>query len=129
MEAKAGGKAKFEVASIKQDLVPRGPGTVNSNIALGAQDLFTPTGGLFSAQNVFVYQYMVFAYKLTQSQVDNVKSQLPKWANTDRYDIEARGAGDPTKDQYRLMMQSLLADRFKLAVHWEQRPVPVFAFV
>jgi uncharacterized protein (TIGR03435 family) len=32
-------------------------------------------------------------------------------------------------DQMRLMMRSLLADRFKLAVRYENREVPVFAFV
>jgi uncharacterized protein (TIGR03435 family) len=36
---------------------------------------------------------------------------------------------DPTKDQMRLMMQSLLADRFKLVVHTDTRQVPVFASV
>ena len=35
----------------------------------------------------------------------------------DPFDIEARAAGNPTKDQMRLMMQSLLADRFRLRVH------------
>jgi len=37
--------------------------------------------------------------------------------------------GGPTKDQMRLMIRSLLADRFKLAVHTETRQVPVLAFV
>jgi bla regulator protein BlaR1 len=128
-EAKAGGKAKFDVASVKQDLVPRGPGTAYENIPLGAQDEFTPTGGLFSARNIYLYEYLAFAYKLTRSQTDAIKSQAPKWANADRYDIEARAAGNTTKDQFRLMMQSLLLDRFKLAVHWEKRQLPVFALV
>jgi len=54
---------------------------------------------------------------------------LPKWLATERFAIEARvdGEGNPTKDQMRLMMQSLLADRFKLAVHFETEEVPVFA--
>jgi uncharacterized protein (TIGR03435 family) len=34
-----------------------------------------------------------------------------------------------TKDELRLMMQSLLAERFKLAVHYEERRVPVLALV
>jgi uncharacterized protein (TIGR03435 family) len=49
--------------------------------------------------------------------------------NQDRYDIEARTPGAATKDQTRLMMQGLLAERFKLAVHWETREAPVFALV
>ena len=53
----------------------------------------------------------------------------PDWVRSDHYDIEARAAGQATKDQMRLMMQSLLAERFKLAVHWETRQAPVFALV
>jgi Protein of unknown function (DUF3738) len=45
------------------------------------------------------------------------------------FEIEARADGHPTKDQMRLMMQSLLADRFKLAVHFESREMNLFALV
>jgi uncharacterized protein (TIGR03435 family) len=55
--------------------------------------------------------------------------QLPTWVGTARFDILAKAQGNPTKDQMRLMMQSLLADRFKLTVHDEIRQVPVFALV
>jgi uncharacterized protein (TIGR03435 family) len=54
---------------------------------------------------------------------------LPDWVLTDRFDIQARAAGAPTKAQLRRMMQLLLADRFKLAIHFESREVPVFALV
>jgi uncharacterized protein (TIGR03435 family) len=54
-------------------------------------------------------------------------SQLPKWVSTEFFEIEARAEGNPTKDQMRLMMQSLLADRFKLSVHFETQEAPVFA--
>lgn len=50
-------------------------------------------------------------------------------ATTDRFDIQARAEGNPGKDQMRLMMRSLLADRFKLAIHHETRQVPAFAIV
>jgi bla regulator protein blaR1 len=52
---------------------------------------------------------------------------LPKWFDTDVFQIEARAAGNPTKDQMRLMMQSLLAERFKLTVHFESPVIPVLA--
>jgi uncharacterized protein (TIGR03435 family) len=54
-------------------------------------------------------------------------AHLPKWVETDYFEIQARAAGNPTKDQIRLMMQSLLAERFKLAVHFETRQVRVLA--
>jgi uncharacterized protein (TIGR03435 family) len=54
---------------------------------------------------------------------------MPKWVTMERFDIEARAHGNPTKDQMRLMMQALLSDRFKLAIHTETRQLPVFALV
>lgn len=125
----AGGKMEFDVFSVKPDTAAISQQTVHSNIPLGPQDMFTPTGGLLSSTNWPLFQYMIFAYKLTPNQVQSVQTQLPKWATTARYDIEARAAGNPTKDQYRLMMQALLADRFKLAIHFETRQVPVYALV
>jgi bla regulator protein blaR1 len=65
-----------------------------------------------------------FAYKLMPAEIS---TQLPKSFPMDPFDIEARAAGNPTKDQMRLMMQSLLADRFRLRVHFETRDGPVFA--
>ena len=125
----AGGKMEFDVASVKQDTTPLSPQTVHSNVPLGPQDMYSPTGGLLSATNFPLLQYMVFAYKLTSTQFQSVQSQLPKWATTNRYDIQARVAGNPTKDQFRLMMQALLADRFKLAIHYEIKQQPIFALV
>jgi uncharacterized protein (TIGR03435 family) len=52
--------------------------------------------------------------------------QLPKSLTID-FDIEARAPGNPTKDQMRLMMQSLLADRFRLRAHFETHEGPVYA--
>jgi uncharacterized protein (TIGR03435 family) len=125
----AGGKMEFDVASVKEDSTPPSPQTVHSNVPIGPQDLYTPTGGLLNAVNYPLFQYMVFAYKLTPKQIRDAISQLPKWATTSRYDIQARASGNPSKDQFRLMMQALLADRFKLAVHFETRQLPVFEMV
>ena len=80
--------------------------------------------------NIPLLQYLIFAYKLnTVDEIQSVQSQFPKWANTNRYDIEAKGPGNPTKDQMRLMMQALLADRFKLALHFDIKQVSVLALV
>jgi uncharacterized protein (TIGR03435 family) len=84
-----------------------------------------PLGGHFRA-NFILALYIGFAYKLAPSQLQPMFTQLPKWAN-DLYLIDAKAQGNPTKDQMRLMMQSLLADRFKLRVHFETRKGPVLA--
>ena len=91
-------------------------------------DSFTPTGGLYVAKNIALAEFVAFAYKLTNKQLASFESQVP-WSLEELFDIEARAEGDPTKDQYRLMMQSLLADRFKLPVHFETRDVQIYALV
>ena len=54
----------------------------------------------------------------------------PKWVGSDRFDIEAR-AEDPKTGyiQLRLMMQSLLEDRFRLKLHRETRESAVYLLV
>lgn len=53
----------------------------------------------------------------------------PKWIDSEHFDIEARAMGDPARAQMKLMVQSLLEDRFKLVMHHETRQVPVYALV
>lgn len=119
----------FDVASVKPNTNPPSPSTATSNIALGPGDYYSPAGGLFSVINFPLTTYISFAYKLTASQQRVLFPQLPKWVATDRFDIQARAEGNATKDQMRLMIQSLLADRFKLAIYYETRQLPVFGLV
>jgi bla regulator protein blaR1 len=118
-EKAAGGKMAFDVASIKPTKSPRLP-----NFPLNNGDA-KPPGGYMSA-SFSLPAYIGFAYKLDAFQWKEMNAQLPKWAGED-YALDAKADGNPTKDQMRLMMQSLLADRFKLRVHFETREVPVFA--
>ena len=122
----AGGKMVFDVASVKANK-SGDPSKSNFPWALG---LFIPPMEDSSAVTNFrLSTYISFAYKMTNYQTEYVFTQLPKWALVDRFDIQARAPANTTKDQMRLMMQSLLADRFKLVVHTETRQVPVFALV
>jgi uncharacterized protein (TIGR03435 family) len=119
-------RMSFEVASVRP---ARENAPFKQNVALDALDAFPPNGGLFAA-NAGLSSYIIFAYKIIDTtQYQSLSAQLPKWAQTDRFDIEARAEGKPTKDQMRLMMQSLLADRFKLALHTETRQLPIYALV
>ena len=125
-QTEAGGKLAFEVASIK----PSDPDHFRSpTFPLDPGDAYATTGGRFAA-DFPLSVYIAFAYKLslTREQRDAMLAHQPKWVSSDRFTIQAKSAdNNPTKDQMRLMMQFLLADRFKLAVHFETQQLPEFA--
>jgi bla regulator protein blaR1 len=50
----------------------------------------------------------------------------PSWFNADRFDIDAETPGQLSRDQMMAMLQTLLADRFKLNVHRESKEGTVF---
>ena len=142
-------RPEFDVASVRQNKTDDKPtstfsldnGNVYSTVNKG--DVFAPPGGYFSATNQPLWRYISFAYNLSGTQelalrfsyFSGLSNKTPAWvsggfdAPADRFDVMARSDGHPTKDQVRLMMQALLADRFKLAAHLETREAPVFALV
>lgn len=112
----------FEVVSVKLAK----PGIfVQPNMFLDNGDA-KPPGGMLRGNWPLLF-YINFAYKLDLGQAEAMPAQLPKWARNQSWLIEAKADGNPTKDQMRLMMQSLLADRFKLRVHFETREGAVLA--
>ncbi len=84
-----------------------------------------PEGGRFVATNVSLGMLVVNAYGVPAYLV----SGGPGWLNSDRFDVEGRAQGNPIRQQYGLMLQALLEDRFKLAVHRETRQLPVYELV
>lgn len=116
-------KMQFEVAAIhpaKEFSLPLFP--------ISPDDSYRPTGGRFLATFPLPV-YIEFAYKmwLTPEEQDSMLGNLPRWVSSELFAIDAKAAGNPTKDDMRVMMQSLLADRFNLALHFETRTMPVFA--
>jgi bla regulator protein BlaR1 len=117
----------FEVATIKPSQ-PGSPGPLN----LGARG----SGGFFF-KNATVKDLIQFAYGIRS---DDQLSGLSGWMTTDRYDIDAK-LSDPDAatsqklfgpakfDQFRLMLQSLLTDRFNLKVSQSSKQVPIFELV
>jgi uncharacterized protein (TIGR03435 family) len=56
--------------------------------------------------------------------------RLSRWIGSDRFDVEGKAENpraDP--DQLRLMLQSLLEDRFQLKLHRENKQAPIYALV
>lgn len=115
----------FDVVSVKLNKMTERP---RDNIGLGPGDTntYSPHGGLFSATHEPLLVYIMFAYKIISI---NDISNIPGWVRDEHFDIEARAAGNPTKDQLRLMMQSVLVDRFKLTMRIERQVGPVYWLV
>jgi uncharacterized protein (TIGR03435 family) len=106
---------EFEVASVK-------PNTSGNNLI----NIRPPVGGRFSATNARLRMLISIAYKVKDFEI----SGGPGWINTDGYDITAKAAnGNLDMDQIRPMLQSLLADRFKLAVHRENKEMPLYVLM
>lgn len=74
-------------------------------------------------KNATLKMMMATAYQVPAFQI----SGGPNWVDSERFDIEAR-AEDPRTGyiQLRLMMQSLLEDRFRLKLHRETRESAVY---
>jgi uncharacterized protein (TIGR03435 family) len=53
----------------------------------------------------------------------------PDWIDNVRFDITAKYPGDTTNEQRALMLRTLLAERFHLAVHRESKDMPAYALV
>ena len=120
-------KIEFDVASVKLNKSNDAP---NMNYPLGPGDVYVPNGGNFIASNFPLSVYIMFAYKMSASEAQALQKQVPSWVMTEKYDITAKTDNHTaTKDEMRLMMRSLLADRFKLAVHRETQQVAVYALM
>jgi uncharacterized protein (TIGR03435 family) len=116
---------EFEVATVRLNQTGSPP---YSNFPLGPGDVYVPNGGHFLATGFPLITYVAFAYKIIGNQAQYLLPQFPEWAKSDHYDIEARAEGNPGKDQMRALMRGLLAERFALKIHTENREVPVLGF-
>jgi len=109
----------FEVASVK-------PSNPNPTGPLGGTPMVLPALGRLTAQNVTLRMLVMTAYNRQPFQI---VGSLPWW-NSNKFDITAKAEdGSATLDQMRVMLQGLLADRFKLKTHVETREVPIYELV
>ena len=126
LAAQAPASLSFDVVSVR----PSTSGQPASNVPLGPGNVFTPTGGLLRARNFPLLTYINFAYRSTSEQEASLAASAPAWVREDLFTIEARtDNASVTKDQLRLMMRTLLADRFKLTIHREARETRVYALL
>src|SRR5262249_4874450 len=100
---------QFEVASVKPSVPPagRGPMRVGGTGGPGSKD---PTR--IQYENMSVTNLIVLAYDLKRYQYSG-----PSWLESERFDVTAKIPEGATREQFRVMMQNLLAERFKMVVH------------
>ena len=63
------------------------------------------------------------------SGIDLLEQQVaggPEWIATDKFDVVATTRGETPGTEMRLMIQRMLAERFKMRAHWEKREMPVY---
>jgi uncharacterized protein (TIGR03435 family) len=123
--ADTGPTPAFEVATVKPSL--SGSPATNFGVAPGR----------FSVENATVVDLIRFAYNV---KTDGGIAGAPAWTTPERFDVAGKIAEaesetieklDPSQriEQYRLMMQSLLAERFGLKMTTQTRELPVYALV
>jgi uncharacterized protein (TIGR03435 family) len=110
----------FDVVSIKQDKSDSHMIRVRTN-----------SDG-YSATNISLKMLLQTAYGIRQDLISGV----PGWADSARYDIDAKVAGSDvdalkklSPEQRRAMLKPVLEERFKLKVHTETKELPVYELV
>src|SRR5262249_21548010 len=91
------------------------------NASIGRGPIRVQPGGRFVATSNPLEQLIEFAYDITPVQLVGV----PDWGAKDRFDIMATAGQDAPDAEVRLMLQSLLVDRFQLALRQDpgERPI------
>jgi uncharacterized protein (TIGR03435 family) len=100
----------FEVASLKP---ARSDTRVRSSMRGGPG---TPDAEQITFTNVTLMSVLMRAYDVKNYQVTG-----PAWLSSERYDIAAKVAPGTAKEQFNLMLQNLVAERFHLALHHETK--------
>lgn len=103
-------RLKFEVASVKrlQELQPE----MMAGMRLRGDTL---RFGQSRLKDLIQWAYDLKQYQLTGG---------PGWLESEFYAIEAKAKGSASRDEFRLMMRELLAERLKLVLHHEARELP-----
>ena len=109
---------RFDVASVK----PTQHGRNGEGLSI-SYDPEMPSPGSFRIINNSLEELIRWAYRIKHYQIVG-----PQWLNDDSasFDIEAKMNPTATRAQVRLMLQALLEERFRLALHRETRTFPVY---
>ncbi len=108
----------FDVASVKPNTSSKGGGEGSRRESL------ENSPGSLTFRNVSLRTAITWAYGVQDYQVTG-----PGWIVDERYDIEAKALVPAPEVQMRLMLRTLLAERFKLKVHRQQKEMAALVAV
>jgi len=111
--AQSGAAPAFDVASVRLAAPGRGG---RGDFFGGGRGAISAEPGSLTMRNVSLSTAIGWAYSVEEFQVSGAA-----WLNSERFMIVAKAADPAPEDQLRLMLRSLLADRFKLAAHQEEK--------
>jgi uncharacterized protein (TIGR03435 family) len=115
----------FDAASIKPAVMPGGGPGGRGMIRMG------PSGGPGTSDPGRIhYQFMNLKTLLMNAyDVKGFQISGPSWLDTERFDIQATMSPETTKEQFRIMLQNLLAERFGAKIHHETKELPMYSMV
>jgi uncharacterized protein (TIGR03435 family) len=113
-------RPEFDVASIRV-APPQPTGRTSTRMSVNTT---TTEAGRLRYSNVSLKEIVGQAYKVAQYQISG-----PDPLDSARFDIDAVLPAGASGDQVPLMLQALLADRFRLALHREKKELPVYSLV
>ncbi len=113
----------FEVASVKPAPPPSGDRRVFM-FGGGRGGPGTDDPGRLTFENATLMTLITKAYNVATYQVTG-----PAWLESERYDVIAKLPPDTTKEQSAIMLQNLLAERFRLVLHHESKEFQGFELV
>jgi uncharacterized protein (TIGR03435 family) len=123
LEEPQGPPLRFDTASVK----PNKSGVEERYIRID------PGGGSLTVVNLQLRALITFAYQIQSFQLEGG----PDWIASERFDILAKperpvpgtGAFFDGQEPLRMMLRTLLADRFKLVMHKETKELPIYELV
>ena len=114
-------KLEFEVASIR----PSPLSSLISEAQSGKLNLpMRMDGAQVDLKFLSLTNLVAMAYEVKPHQIEG-----PDWMGSALFEIHAKLPEGSNKDQIPEMMQSLLAERFKMAFHREKKEQPVYALI
>ena len=118
----------FEVASVKisQPSQGRGRGAICLTPCYGERIMVEHSR--VDISTITLGRLMITAYRIRPYQLSG-PGWLTDWGSDPHFDIQAKIPDGVSKDRVPEMLQALLAERFKLAIHHETRELPVYALV